>query len=419
MRFKLAHAALVACLTTVPALGADDEPLTLGQALARARQVNPELAAFALELKAQDARSRLAQQRPAPQAELLVEDAVGTGDHQGFDAAQTTLSLSQVLELGGKRSARTEAAAARRAVLVTEQAVLQLDVAADIARRFVATAAQQERLSVARDAVGIAEKARAAVEQRVRAAAAPEAERHRANVTVAEARLDLEDATHALDTARHELAAAIGLPQPDFSRVAAVLYTTPESAPLDDLIARLDAGPDLLRYVDEARFRDAELRLAQSQRSGDLRATLGVRRFEQTTDTAFLAGLSLPLRSRSRAAPAVAAAQAQKDQVASRRQAALLKARAHLFAQYQAMEHARHVTTALRDEVLPALNTVLEQTDYAYRRGRYSYLELSDAQRRLVEARIRLIAAATDFQTRRIEIERLTGQSLGASGVEP
>jgi cobalt-zinc-cadmium efflux system outer membrane protein len=419
MRFTLAHAVLLACLTAVPALGADDEILTLERALARAREVNPQLAGFAFEIKAQEARATQAGLRPAPQAELLVEDVAGTGDHQGFDAAQTTLSLSQVLELGGKRGARSEAAAAQRAALGTEQAVLQLDVAADVARRFVATAARQERLDVARDALAVAEKTQAAVEERVRAAAAPEAERHRARVATAEARLDLEDAGHALATARHELAAAIGLAAPDFGRVTAALYTTPGSAPLDGLLAKLESSPDLLRYADEARLKDAELRLARSQRSGDLRATLGARRFEQDGDTAFLAGISLPLFAGSRAAPAVAAAQAQADQVASRRQAAMLKARAHVFAQYQEMEHARHVTTALRDEMLPALATALEQTEYAYRRGRYSYLELSDAQRRLNEARVRLIAAATDFHIRRIEIERLTGESLGEPGVQP
>lgn len=418
MRHSLALAAFAACATTIPALGADDA-LTLHSALARAKAGSPQLAALAFELEAQDARAALARQQPATTADLTVEDAAGSGAYRGFGAAQTTLSLSRVLELGAQRGARTEAASAQGGLARRDQAIVELDVAAEVARRFVATAARQERLLVAQEAAVIAEKTHAAVEQRVRAAAAPEAERHRAKATMAETRLDLEDAEHALAVARQHLAASMGLAEPDFPAVVAPLLDTPGSAPLDDLLARIETSPDLLRYADEARLREAELRLARSHRAGDVRATLGVRRFEESAATALVAGVSLPLFTNLRAAPGIALAQAQGGQVASRRQAAFLKVRAHLVAQYQDMEHARHVTDALRDEVLPALAAALEQTEHAYRRGRYSYLELADAHRRLNEGRVRLIEAAADFHARRIEIERVTGQGLGATGGQP
>jgi outer membrane protein, heavy metal efflux system len=89
-----------------------------------------------------------------------------------------------------------------------------------------------------------------------------------------------------------------------------------------------------------------------------------------------------------------------------------VKARAQLFAQFQEMQHARHVVATLRDQVLSQLGKALEQTEYAYKRGRYSYLEWSDAQRRLLDARSRYIEAAAEYHIHKIEIERLTGESL-------
>ena len=38
-------------------------------------------------------------------------------------------------------------------------------------------------------------------------------------------------------------------------------------APLDDLLKRIEASPDFLRFADEARVRDAEIRLAELKRS--------------------------------------------------------------------------------------------------------------------------------------------------------
>lgn len=421
MQFRQAHAAFAACsmwLATAAA-GADATALTLREALDRARTLNPQLAGFVFETRLQDLRRQQARIGPAAEVELLVEDAAGSGERGGFDSAQTTLSLSQLFELGGKKSGRIAVAQAQQARLRTEQAARQLDVAADVARRFVHALAQQERVAAARDAVAVAQRVQGAVEQRVRAAASPEAEGSRAIVATAEARLELEDAQHGFETARFELAAAIGLSSPDFSAVAGELFEAPASPSFDALMAQVETSPDFLRFADEARLRDAELRLAERQRRGDLRATLGVRRFEQDGDTALLGGVSLPLFSGSRAAPAISAAQAQRDQLATQRNAALLKARAHLFAQHQEMEHARHVTSVLTGEVLPQLAKAVEQTEYAYRRGRYSYLEWSDAQRRLLEAAVRRIEAAAQFHIHRIEIERLTGESLGQAGVQP
>lgn len=415
MRFRTAHAAQAACLAllALSATAADATALTLPQALARARELNPQLAGFVFEQRARQAQGALAALRPAAQAELLVEDAGGSGARSGFDSAQTTLSLSQVFELGGKRAGRAGVAAAQEAQLRTAQAARQLDVAADVARRFVRLLALQERVAAEHEAVALARRVQAAVEERVRAAASPEAERSRALVASAEAELALEDARHSLETARRELAGAIGESEPGFTSVAGDLYATPEARSFESLARQLEAAPDFLAFADEARLRDAELRLAQAQRGLDLRGTLGVRRYEQGSDTAFLAGVSLPLFAGSRAAPAVAGAEAARERVALDRKAALVKAQTRLFAHYQEMEHARHVTTTLREQVLPPLGKALEQTEYAYRRGRYSYLEWTDAQRRLLESRSRSIEAAAEYHIHKIEIERLTGESLG------
>ncbi|MEC9357527.1 MAG: TolC family protein [Pseudomonadota bacterium] len=421
MWFKPVHAVIAACLliASAPIFGADETRISLSDAVGRARDLRPELDGFVFELRVQDATAAEAALRPAPTVELQLEDALGSGSRSGFDTAQTTLSLSQLIELGGKRDSRIEVANAQSERLRSEQAARQLDVVAEIGRAFVEALTQQARETSAEDAVQLAQRVSAAVAERVQAAVAPPADRSRAAVAVIEAELTLEDARHVAATSRFVLASTIGLDRPDFTQLSGELFALEGLPDFGVLMARLEAAPDFLRFTSEARLKQAQLNLAESRRRGDLRASLGMRHFQQGDDAALVAGISLPLFSNARAQPAIASANAELALVDQQRRAALLKARAQLFAYYQEMEHARHVVTTLDAQLIPELERALAQTEDAWRRGRYSFLEWSEVQKRLLDARLRRIDAAAEYHLNRIEIERLTGQSPVEAGETP
>ena len=62
--------------------------------------------------------------------------------------------------------------------------------------------------------------------------------------------------------------------------------------------------------------------------------------------------------------------------------------------------------------VLPRMEEALKETQYAFERGRYGYLELVDAQREFLDAQADRIEAATQAQLLIAEIERLTNAPL-------
>ena len=418
MKLSLARAALAVCLLSFlsAANAAEPPPLTLDAALQRAAATHPELAGFLFERRAAQAAVEAARQRPLTELGLSVEDALGSGARSGFDSAQTTLSLSQLVELGDRSARRGEVAQAGQNLLRTDQAARQLDVVAGVARRFVQVQGQQLRRDRIEDAQRLAAQLARTVEERVSAAAAPEAERARARVAIAEADLLAEDAGHVLQTYRAQLAAAMGLAGPDFGALQAEFFALPTSLTFAELQSRLEHSPDFLYFADQTRLADARLNLARSQARGELRASLGLRRHETTGDNSFVAGFSLPLFAGRQAAPRIAQAQAEAQRIALDRQPHWNAARAQLYAHYQEMQHARHVETVLREEILPALNAALSQTEDAYRRGRYSWLQLSEIQQKLLSARLRRIEATEEFHINRIEIERLTGESLSSAG---
>jgi cobalt-zinc-cadmium efflux system outer membrane protein len=414
MHRSFLRALLWACAFVASGASAADAqypPLTLKAAVERGLAHHPELAGFAFDLRAQDAHIAEAQLSPQPEIDFLIEDAGGNGRRRGFDSAQSTLSLSQVIELGDKRASRTAVAEAARSRIRTEHAAKQLDVVAEIARRFIHTLGQQTRLDLAREELAITERMHTAVAQRVRSAKSPEAELARADSALAIAKLNVEDVQHQLLGSRRWLAAAMGERQAEFGSVDGPLLDLPASQAFSVLMTQLESTPDFLRFADEARLRDAEIRLAESRRRSDARASFGVRRYEDEGDWAVVAGVNVPLFSGSRARSSLDAAHAARGRIESQRDAAFVHAQAQLFELYQEAEHARHESETLQTDILPPLAEALRQTEHAYERGRYSYLEWTDAQRELLEARRRLIDAAVEFHTHRIEIERLTGEA--------
>src|SRR5262249_43452896 len=151
------------------------------------------------------------------------------------------------------------------------------------------------------------------------------------------------------------------------------------------LVERLQANPDFLRFVSEERLRDAELRLAATQKRADITFGGGLRHSQETRDIGLVASFSMPLFAGRRAQSAIAEAAAKRDAVGAAREAALVRARAELFAFYSDLREAEAKVAALRATVLPRMEEALTETQYAFERGRYGYLELVDAQREFLD----------------------------------
>lgn len=416
---RLQPLATIACavllhLSSAGFAWADGEVLTLRAAISAALRSNPELQGFAFALKAQDGRVLQAGTRPAPELTLTTEDLLGTGAVSGVNAAEFTLSLSQTIELGGKRARRIDAASAERDRLQSERSARQLDLLAEVTRRYIETAADQERLGLARRATQLAAATRDAVQKRVDAARSPLAEASRAGILLARARLDEAALTRKLTSDRQQLAALWGDAIASFETVQAALFTLPPVDEFAELTTRLARNPDLAAFVSEARLRDAELRLAASQRAADVTLSVGTRRLQDGHDQALVFSASVPLGWRDRQAGNVLEAEARRDQVVADQAAAALRVRTDLFALYQQLLQARAEVEGLERDVLPRASDALKLTEYAYERGRYSYLEWVDAQRELLEVERQHIDAAADYHLRLAEIERLTGEALAS-----
>ena len=95
------------------------------------------------------------------------------------------------------------------------------------------------------------------------------------------------------------------------------IYALPAVQDFAPLVERLQVNPDFLRFASEERLREAELRLAATQKRADITIGGGVRRFQETKDIGLVASFSMPLFAGRRAQSAIAEAAARRSLAAT------------------------------------------------------------------------------------------------------
>jgi cobalt-zinc-cadmium efflux system outer membrane protein len=409
-------------LASANAIAADaSEPrgaITLAQALDAALKSNPELAASRYELTAAQARIVQAGKRLNPELSLELENFAGGGEAQGTDALETTLAFSQVVELGGKRSLRRSIAEVDSDLVTLDLRARQLDLLADVTRRYIDVVAAQERIRFADENVAIAQRTLDAIAARVKAARSPIAEESRARITLTRAQIDRRQATLALETARSALSLTWGRVDPQFTSANADLFAFQALETFEALAAKIERNPDITRFASEARLRDAELRLAQAQVRPNVTFSVGVRNFRESGDNALVAGFSMPLAVHDRNQGGIAEARARRAQSDAELAASKTRLLGTLYALYREIGAARERATSLREEALPQARDALTQTQSGYERGRFSFLELLTTQQDLLALSEAAIDAAAEYHRLLAELERLTSEPLTSQDLE-
>jgi cobalt-zinc-cadmium efflux system outer membrane protein len=399
---------LILSLCVAHAAAGAPPPLTLQEALRLADSGNPELAATALERSAADGRRQQAAARPNPTFGVEVENVAGSGVYSGTQMAETTLQLSQLIELGGKRGLRITTANAARQVSAYEFAARRAELLVEVAQTFVQALAAQQRVRLAEESRALAAEFVTGAQRRVQSGAAPAAEDARARLAAASSEIEVQQARRDLAIFKQRLVGLIGNRASRVDTLRGNLDRTPAESSLATLIAGLSANPAIARAKAETTQRASSLALAKSGAVPDLTLAAGPRFFRDTRDTTLVFGASLPLPLWNRNEGAVREAQAELARSQRLQEAAVNRLTTRLGEAWQNYEAARREIDALNRTVLPAAREAFQLTNEGYAAGRASQLEVIDARRGLTAARVQLVNAQAALHSAVAQMEGLT-----------
>jgi outer membrane protein, heavy metal efflux system len=466
--------------------------LNLGEALALALEKSPELAAFSWDVRAAEARKLQAGLRPNPELTVEVEGirwrrgperinnsaSLGLGLQQGsgfelpvgggsitvptfegtrsydigrnvesgaapgFREAEFTITLEQLLELGGKRIKRRRLAERDVDVASWDYEIARADVLSQVAKAFADVLAAQEQQGLRAELLEAAQAVEDATAARVTAGKIAPLELNRVRVDRAAAGIEARRAVHALEAARIRLAATWGESAPSFDRVAGRLGTCPPLASIESLQEQVASLPDTARWAAEVEKREAAVRLEKAGRIPNVTLAVGFRsegqgerevrgfglsgdgiafsrnrsRSSRDRDNTLLVEASLPLPIFDRNQGNIREAQCLLSKSQEERRAADVRIRSNLAATYQTAQAAHGELTTLETDVLPDAQETFELTQRGFRQGKFDYLHVLDAQRTLIDVRVRLVNAKAEFHHSVIDIERLSGATTQPGG---
>lgn len=387
--------------------------LTLDEAVGRTLKSNPQLYQFGLYQESLKSQRESRALSPPIEVELELENIAGSGDFSGADEAEVTLALSSVIELGGKARSRVAVIDATSEKLAYEQQAATLDILGELTALYINAVATQESIKLAEETVALSTRMLKSVQRRASKGAAPDAEVMRAKAALIASSIRLETQTRNLERQKVGLCSYWGARSPDFQVLNAQLFRSGPPANFESLMKRAESSPAISVLASESRLKDAEVKLAQAQNRVDIGWQLGIRRFEGTDETAFTAGISVPLFNAKRNRASVASAIVQRDILDYRKSDALLKLHARLYSAFSQWEENRRAVERMDSKLIPALEQTLALTEQAYEAGRYRYQEWISAQKELLAARQQRIEAATAAQLSRALIEQLVAIPLG------
>jgi cobalt-zinc-cadmium efflux system outer membrane protein len=386
--------------------------LTLGQALALTVMNNPELKVFSLESRAAQARELQAGLWPNPEINIEAENVGGTGELSGFEGAETTIQLSQLIELGNKSQKRKKVASLEKELAVTDYQNKKLEIFSEAAKAFILVLKAQEKLQLSNELFKLSEESFETVTKRVDAGKDSPVEKTRASVALTNIKISNRQDQREIEYSRKKLASFWGQDEPLFKEVAGDLYSIEQLPTLTNLTNQLKQNPEYSRWEAEIKKSQAILDLEKSKAMGDITIGAGLRRFNETDDNAFVFGVSIPLPISDRNQGSKQEAVYNLAKSREEQKAVWLKLQNEFNETYQEFANSYSQATSLQNEVLPAAIEMFNAATTAYREGKVDYLNVLDAQRTLFEAKGQYIEALSSYHNARADIERLIGQQI-------
>lgn len=400
----LRSALLIAVAWLLPIASVRAEPAPAFQDLLAQAAGAPTPTASAAELEAARARRVQAGAWINPELDVTVENFGGPGPTRGGEQTQATFSIGQTVELGGKRQARIAAAGSDLTAAEAKSLLSRADYAARLAVSYAEAEAAGRRVALAGDALDAAETDARSAKILVESGKEAPLRDLQASADADRARAEVAAARSSETIAFARLTALAGAPRP-YDRIAvSLLDRSPQNTG-----APSSSPASVAAATAEREAAAARLRSARAAAFPDVKFSLGVRRYDETNRSAFVAGASLPLPLFDRNRGGVAEAQAElRGSEARLRQAQLDTEADRRVAEAQA-ESAR-IQLAAAQSTDQAAAEAYRLARIGYEAGRLPLLELTAARRALAEARGRTLDAKLDQVKAEAEFARLAGR---------
>jgi outer membrane protein TolC len=404
---------------SVAALNAAAVPLSVDEAVAAARESNPEIRAAVRRLSLAQMKTHTARSLDDPM--LMMRDW-DTPLRRPWDLnqAQLMVSLQQTFPSRLKRDARAKLAEDDAGVAALDLETLRQEVSAEVRKLCVGLLRNGDEMRLEASQRSLLKEALAVALAQYTTGKAPQADVLRAQMALTRLSEQLIELEEERDNARAQLNALMGR-SPDQAIEIAGSNAVPAALPLMEDLERMaiEHRPELAALrVQVTRSRD-EGTLTRLAMKPDFTAALGYMLMPSGSSSrnAYMAELSmnLPQLNRARhdgeAKQADAAADLSQAELDARASTVFLEIRQ---AQIEVLAAEKRVKL-YRDTLLPEAEASFKASTAAYQNNRAEFMSLIDAQNLLLDIRSAYYKASAAADAGMAQLERAVGAPLADS----
>ncbi len=379
--------------------------LHIEDALRIAMKDNWELLSFHTDVAIGEAQLRAARERPNPTfvasaSRIHVDDradATPLGNDFWSRSYDTVMQAGQLVEVGGKRSARRRSAVAGVEAARARYADTRRTLEADVVRAYVAAALAQANARIARQSAGYLGDESRIASVRWKAGDISRSDLDQIEIVAARLELDAESAQVEAHARRVALEVLLGVSDPAGDVVVAdsleALADRPTIAPPGPTAGE---RADVAAARAELRKAESELRLQRALRIPDPTILFQFEHEPPDRPNTIGAGIAFPLPLWNRNAGEIRAAEGARDEARRAVGRVEAQAAADVAVARADYDEASSRWRRYRDELRPRSAEIRETVSHAYERGGASLVDLLQAQRNDNDVRLATMQAASD-----------------------
>ncbi len=413
VRVGLAVGALHACLAAGPVA---PEELTASDAVRLALENRAELSAADEAHTVSAGLLRQAGLSPNPVLSVQTENWRFWGDPalSGTRDLDLFALITQRIETGGKRRARTKLAEADQRASALQREALEWAIRAQVRRAFLAAQAARARRDLRAKRTAIYEELERYQQVRVEQGAAAEIDLLKVKIERQKAAADLARDEIAADQALLALLAAMSVGQPA-SGVRLIeerpLSVEPPPADLEAWKnAAVESHPDVRLARLEAERAAAAIGVERAVAKPDVTPYFGYKR--DGPFHSLVGGVSIPLALRNRNQGSIEAATAEERRRRALVRAAETRVVARVTAAARAWERQAELARSITEDTARQALEAREIAMAAYREQGVDLLFLLDAQRTETEVALLAAQAITQYRSSRLDFETAVGRPI-------
>jgi outer membrane protein, heavy metal efflux system len=386
--------------------------LTLDDAVKLFLQQNLDIVAARFEIENADAEKLTAKLRPNPEFSAGFDDLPLDFSGPFFSEQEITYGISQTFELGGKRRKRINAANANAELARANFQVTMWQLTNDLKRKFYTTILANDLLKLANDNQATFNEVLKHTTEQFKQGEISGLDLRRLEVEKLKFDADVANSRRDYEVALRDFRLVLGgdFKATDATPIGSLDYKAYDFVLADLRDKSLAARPDLKAAQISEFAADSNIKLQDAQRIPDVNVGVGLKRILVDNTYSFGIGFSLPVFDRNQGERVKALIQKKKAQNDQKMLANVVlsdveKALASFESQKSRVE-------LYRTGVLTKVDEIQNLTDFSFKAGEGTVLDLLDAIRTRRETLASYYQALFDYENALLDLELATATPL-------